>query len=635
MTSRREGNAVTPEWPAIGAIRFDLAPLASTDALALARTFLAANPDVALRCVERAQGNPLFLTQLLRSGADGATIPGTIQSVVLARLDGLPPRDKAALQAASVLGQRYELELLRHLVQDPAYDGATLVSRDLVRREAGDGGHWMFGHALIRDGAYASLLHSARRALHLRAADWYETRDATLHAEHLDRADDPRAAAAYLDAAQAEVASLRIESALRLLRRGAELDSPQPIRHALAALEGELCRDIGDAPNAIHAFERALSLATDDGERCAAWIGIAAGHRVTSTVEPAFAALDHAQELAERGGLDRELSHIHYLRGNLHFALGNGPACRAEHERALEFAQRAQDPECEAQALSGLGDAHYARGALRSAHAAFSRCVAICEQHGLGRFALMNNAMIAMIDAWLGPADAALERLARSRAIARELRHRLAETMIVETTGWILVSRGRYLEAEADLRHGLVIAREIGARRFETMFLMLLARVAWQRAAQLEARALLSESLALSTQVGHGYAGACVLGAMALMAEDERERRSALARGESLLREGSLSHCHIWFNRDAIETSLDCGAWSDAERYATALEEYTRAEPLPWTEFQIAVGRALAAAGRGRPDRGRLQACREQTAALKDEAYVPALDAALARLTTG
>ena len=110
LTSRREGNAIAPAWPVGDVIRFDLEPLAPTDALALARTFLTANPDVALRCVERAQGNPLFLTQLLRSGADGATIPGTIQSVVLARLDGLPPQDKAALQAASVIGQRYELE---------------------------------------------------------------------------------------------------------------------------------------------------------------------------------------------------------------------------------------------------------------------------------------------------------------------------------------------------------------------------------------------------------------------------------------------------------------------------------------------------------------------------------------------
>ncbi len=51
---------------------------------------------------------------------------------MLARLDRLPPPDKAALQAASVLGQRFELAALRHLLQDADYDCATLLARDLV-----------------------------------------------------------------------------------------------------------------------------------------------------------------------------------------------------------------------------------------------------------------------------------------------------------------------------------------------------------------------------------------------------------------------------------------------------------------------------------------------------------------------
>jgi tetratricopeptide (TPR) repeat protein len=568
---------------------------------------------------------------LLRSGADGATIPGTIQSVVLARLDGLPPPDKAALQAASVLGLRFDLAALRHLLQDAGYDCATLQARDLVKREAADAGRWMFGHALIRDGAYASVLHSGRRALHLRAADWYAAKDATLHAEHLDRADDPRAGEAYLAAAQAEAAALRVDSALRLLRRGAELDAPPPVRHALAQLEGDLCRDIGDAVNAIAAFERALPLAGNDAQTCAAWIGIAAGHRVTSAVEPAFAALDRAQAVAERSGLDRERSRIHYLRGNLYFAQGNGVACRAEHERALAFAQASGDPECEAQALSGLGDANYANGTMRAAHAAFLRCVEICDQHGLARFAIMNQAMLAIIDTWLGNGDAALQRLARTRVTARELRHRLAEAMNEEVTGWMLISHGRFDEAHVHLTLGLALSREIGARRYELTCLMLLARIDWHRGNVDEARAQLDEAWAISAQTSHGFIGAALQGVKALVAEGDDARRRALATGEALLREYSIAHCHIWFSRDAIQASLDSGAWSEAERYAAALEEFTRREPLPWTDFAVAVARALAAAGRGNPDRAALLACRDEALALQDTVFMPALEAALAR----
>ena len=226
-------------WPDAATIRFDLAPLANADALALARTFLTANPDVALRCVERAQGNPLFLTQLLRSGADGATIPGTIQSVVLARLD----RPAAAGQGRAAGGIRPRASASNSpccgiCCRTADYDCATLQARDLVRREARDGGHWMFGHALIRDGAYASVLHSgaARAAL---ARGRTGTRRAMRRCmPNTSTAPTIRAPPTPIcAAARAEAAALRVDSALRLLRRGAELDAPPSVRHALAALE--------------------------------------------------------------------------------------------------------------------------------------------------------------------------------------------------------------------------------------------------------------------------------------------------------------------------------------------------------------------------------------------------------------
>jgi ATP/maltotriose-dependent transcriptional regulator MalT len=56
---------------------------------------------------------------------------------------------------------------------------------------------------LIRDAVYDGLLKARRRELHLRAAEWYDGRDASLAAEHLNRAEDSRAARAYFEAARA------------------------------------------------------------------------------------------------------------------------------------------------------------------------------------------------------------------------------------------------------------------------------------------------------------------------------------------------------------------------------------------------------------------------------------------------
>ena len=152
-------------------------------------------------CVKRADGNPLFLEQLLRSATEHESdqIPESLHSLVLARMDALDSSDREALQGASVLGQRFPLDALRSVLGWDGYECDGLINRLMVRP---DNGAYLFSHALIRDGVYASLLNSSKRTLHARAAQYFEDRDPVLHAEHLERADDPRAAAAWLSAAK-------------------------------------------------------------------------------------------------------------------------------------------------------------------------------------------------------------------------------------------------------------------------------------------------------------------------------------------------------------------------------------------------------------------------------------------------
>src|SRR5262249_17764659 len=162
--------------------------------------------------------------------AAGHAVPGSIQSVVLARMDVLGPHDRQALQAASVLGQRFELPELR-AVLDERYVCDELIRRFLLRPE--DAG-FLFAHALIRDGAYASLLQTRRRELHARAAAWFAGRDTALHAEHLDHAGDPGAPAAYLAAAGEQARAYRYERARQLVERGLTLAKARADRFALA-----------------------------------------------------------------------------------------------------------------------------------------------------------------------------------------------------------------------------------------------------------------------------------------------------------------------------------------------------------------------------------------------------------------
>jgi hypothetical protein len=93
-----------------------------------------------------------------------------------------------------------------------------------------------------------------------------------------------------------------------------------------------------------------------------------------------------------------------------------------------------------------------------------------------------------------------------------------------------------------------------------------------------------------------------------LATDDPTARQAALEEAELLLSTGAVSHNHLLFPRDAIEAYFAVGDWDRMEHCAAQLERYTRSEPLPFADFYIARGRALAAFGRGRSDTTELAA---------------------------
>ena len=81
---------------------------------------------------------------------------------------------------------------------------------------------------------------------------------------------------------------------------------------------------------------------------------------------------------------------------------------------------------------------------------------------------------------------------------------------------------------------------------------------------------------------------------LARLTTDEKQRGEAVAEGRKLLDQGGLSHNHLHFYQSLIEVCLNTADPKGARHYAAALEEYTRAEPLAWSDFYIARGRLLA-----------------------------------------
>jgi hypothetical protein len=83
-----------------------------------------------------------------------------------------------------------------------------------------------------------------------------------------------------------------------------------------------------------------------------------------------------------------------------------------------------------------------------------------------------------------------------------------------------------------------------------------------------------------------------------------------------------------------MEVMLILGDYDEVERYATALEDYTRSEPLPWSEFFVARGRALAAFAGGRRDAklmAEIRQLRDEGERLGVRTALPAIEAILAK----
>ncbi len=595
LTSRVEGDPLDAAWrgsvQGSPLVTIDLGPLGAKDALAFAGGFLSTTTGFAQRCVERSGGNPLFLEQLMRAADEREDrLPASLHSLVLARMDRLPERDRAALRAAAVIGQRFPLALVRRLAQLSDYECDRLTANFLVRPE---GDEFLFGHALIRDGIYASLTRVRRAELHRVAAEWYGERDPALRAQHLDRAEAPEAARAYFEAAQAQATALHPERALAHAERGAALARDPADVLALNMLRGRLWHESGEGKPAIEAYEAALAAAREPADRCRALIGIAAGNRLIADADAAFAALAEAEPLARAEGLVRELAELHYTRGNLHFASSNIAACGAEHGAAMECARSLGDPVWEARAASGLADAAFAEGRILTSLARFRQCLAICDAHGLTRVEIPNRVMVGYCRTFLMEFDAGIADMEAARALAVEVGDRHGEMFTLEGEGSLLVFCDRYADALPVLERAQVLAAAIGARRYESTLLAGLAEGALGLGRTAEARDLIDRALALSRETGMRFYGPLILGIKARLHDDPRERERCRAEAEALLALGCVAHNPIGYYRHSIEDALARGEWPRVLEHAAALEDYTRAEPLPYTDLTIARARVL------------------------------------------
>jgi hypothetical protein len=107
---------------------------------------------------------------------------------------------------------------------------------------------------------------------------------------------------------------------------------------------------------------------------------------------------------------------------------------------------------------------------------------------------------------------------------------------------------------------------------------------------------------------------------------DPARQRTALTRGEELLRQTGLSHNHIWFRLFAIDWALRHRDWAEVERQIGRLSQYTAAEPLPFVDLLIERARIYMQLGRTPDDTAAITKLRAILETARDAGFGPGFD---------
>ncbi len=438
-----------------------LSSLAPADVVALAEKMVGGSLywELSNRLVEESQGNPLFVVESLRMlsergslvqdkgrwglSTDEIGIPVKIKDIILRRVDMLKPSQQRTLQVASVIGEKFDVELLGAVLDQDSLD--VLEALNAIAQSSSllccEGSYYEFDHARSREAVYNSVSAPLRRGYHAKVAEKLEA--TSLDAEgplfndlayHYAQAGNKEKAVKYALAAGedalARFSNTEAEKHYSYVL-GAVSDSSEQFGERTAALEG-----LGDALNAsglfteaMKEFEQLSSIAVSGAVKlralrkaflCSYWRG----------------DWTHAHELAAKAEEYAQFDRLEYARLRLYrgFMAGREVKTREAVEDE-EWALRVFEEEF----------------SLRDVAAALAEIVFIAE--------------------WNVPIELRLAAALRSVAIYQELKDLRGQVLAYNRLAWIFNRGGLFKEGEESGDEALRIGQRVGEYNFMALTL--------------------------------------------------------------------------------------------------------------------------------------------------------------------
>ena len=441
-----------PGWSGgrVRATAIELEPLGRTDSEALVEALLDGELGSGARqaVLDKSEGNPLFVEETVRmlSEANGGgieRIPDTLQALIAARIDHLPPGEKELLQGAAVMGRIFWKGALAELVLegtdiDPLLEDLHLREIVLPETRSSISGQdaFKFKHVLIREVAYGGLSKAARAGYHQRFAEWlrkhageellevraYHLDHATALLAELDGAPPKRlateAATALEEAGRRALAREANATARKLLVRAVELEPTVERRFQAARAAWRM----SEFPVVSPEMQKVLSLAREAGDKdlearalaALAEVSIFREGDVSRGEELAREALEVAERDESKVLALEVLNTVAWWRGRL--TEGEGYA-----QEQLEIARRLERADLESEALLSLAGIYTSRQEDDRAEPLIERAKALAEESGSLTARAHAYMQSGELYGWRRRDEEALEEYQRARELFAEV----------------------------------------------------------------------------------------------------------------------------------------------------------------------------------------------------------------------
>jgi predicted ATPase len=434
---------------------------------------------------ERTEGNPFFIEESIRTlveskllggergnyrlarPIEGTQVPATVQAVLAARIDRLPPEDKRILHSAAVVGKDVSFALLQAIADQSEEE----LRPSLARLQAGEFLYetslfpdleYTFKHALTHEVAYGSLLQERRRVLHARIVEAIEKLYSDRLTEQVERL-----------AHHASRGELREKALHYLHQAGSKAAARSATAEAIAYFKQGL-QVLGQLPESRQMISKAIDIRVDLGPALIATVGFSAPE-----VEENYT---RARVLCDRLGETQQLFPVLWGLARMHDTRGELKEGRVLAEQLLDLAQRVQEPALLLEAhhelwanLTELGELTSARTHLEQGFVLYDsekhrNHAFLYGGHDPGVCCRYHAAQVLWL---LGYPDQALQRSQESMSLARELSHPSTVAVASYFIAWFHQHRGEGRAVQERVEEIITLSTEHGLQRWpmQTAFL--------------------------------------------------------------------------------------------------------------------------------------------------------------------